>query len=496
MNVRILLAMIGVGAGVFAPTVVSAAEPGETVTETVDATSLDDGITPTELRIVDTRSSIGRVAGGTAIQIDVEQFGVSPGDAVLANVVAVDPSADGFLTVYDCRPELPEQSAVNYVARRSIANMAYSSLTDGAFCVYTSADAHIVVDLVGSLNPLAGTPAEPRIVDTRNANPGAVTTIPQGWNLTSGVAADMVLANLTVTNTTAAGHVSVVGCAQAGDDQATSVINFEPGQTRANMVLVPAQSCLVTNAPGTFDIVLDVYGGAAASGEATQGAWLVAPDAITDRLVDTRVEDQSDEPSGRYEAGETRVYAPRLFHPGMFSMNITAVNPGADGHLTVWECESADDEPPVRSSMNYNSGSTIAHQSFVYSHTWQVCVHSSAATDVVIDTPITVLPPGPGVLVRNACDATDLITDGMNAWVASADDVVGWVGSGDVSVDVAPPAGWTVDNLADLVITPTDEVMPGTYRAEVTVTDANGSATFFVSLIKRADGDPGIPSLC
>ncbi len=64
-------------------------------------------------------------------------------------------------------------------------------------------------------------------------------------------------------------------------------------------------------------------------------------------------------------------------------LNVTVTNPGASGYLTVWPCSAAR---PVASTINFTAGRTIANAALTsLDASGQVCVYTSATTDVVID---------------------------------------------------------------------------------------------------------------
>jgi hypothetical protein len=56
-----------------------------------------------------------RVAGVAGVPVDAS--------SVALNVIAVDPTAAGFLTVYPCGSTRPDASSVNFVAGETIPNL-------------------------------------------------------------------------------------------------------------------------------------------------------------------------------------------------------------------------------------------------------------------------------------------------------------------------------------------------------------------------------------
>jgi hypothetical protein len=100
-------------------------------------------------RIVDTRTT-GRLAPGNALVLAV---GNAPA-GVVVNVTAVEPSGRGFLTLYPCGSAVPIVSNLNVVAGAIVANRAVVSTTaSGQFCVFSSVDTDVVIDLEGSITP-------------------------------------------------------------------------------------------------------------------------------------------------------------------------------------------------------------------------------------------------------------------------------------------------------------------------------------------------------
>ena len=71
-------------------------------------------------------------------------------EAVVLDVVAVHPDADGFLTVFPCGTPVPLASNLNYNAGQVIANSVFTGIgTNGTVCIYSHASTHLVVDATG-----------------------------------------------------------------------------------------------------------------------------------------------------------------------------------------------------------------------------------------------------------------------------------------------------------------------------------------------------------
>jgi hypothetical protein len=100
-------------------------------------------------RIVDTRNT-RRLEGGQPLTVALD----SAPSAAIVNLTAVDPAASGFLTLYPCGASIPTASNLNVVAGAVVANRAVVS-TGGLprFCVYSSVDTDVVIDLEGLIAP-------------------------------------------------------------------------------------------------------------------------------------------------------------------------------------------------------------------------------------------------------------------------------------------------------------------------------------------------------
>jgi hypothetical protein len=116
-------------------------------------------MTPVQpVRITDTRLGRGDVSrlgrDGTIVLHVGTAAGLPPGtDAVVVNVTATDPSADGFLTAYPCGDQ-PDTSTLNMsVASGPVPNGAVLGLSnDGDLCVDSSVPVDVIVDLLGYLS--------------------------------------------------------------------------------------------------------------------------------------------------------------------------------------------------------------------------------------------------------------------------------------------------------------------------------------------------------
>ena len=99
----------------------------------------------------------GRKLGNSTISLHViDRGGLSgEGGAVVLNVTAVGPGTPGFITVYACDVERPNASNLNYSAGVTIPNLVIAKPSaDGHICLYTSGETDLIVDVLGSFEPV------------------------------------------------------------------------------------------------------------------------------------------------------------------------------------------------------------------------------------------------------------------------------------------------------------------------------------------------------
>ncbi len=245
------------------------------------------------LRIADTQDGTGglpvaKVGAGQTITVDVGSQCPSPG-AVSAslNITATGGDAATHLTAYPSGTGLPLASNVNVSAGETAPNAAIVALSPGGQIDITnhSGTIDVIVDLFGCDVPGSSTdlggrfvPAQPvRVVDTRTGlgtpmaeplgplNGLAVQLTGRGGVPSTGVRA--VAVNITETGATAPSHISV---SPTGQSLAitlqlanTSVLNFDAGQTVANLVIAkvgPDGQLVLGNIAGQAHVIVDVVG--------------------------------------------------------------------------------------------------------------------------------------------------------------------------------------------------------------------------------------------
>jgi hypothetical protein len=327
-----------------------------------------------------------RPARGTVSRVVVQGRSGVPADAtaVAVNLTVTDPRSSGFLTAFPCGVAPPLASNSNFVRGQVVAAAAVVPVgADGAICISNSDATHVVVDVTGSFPAGSGfVPVTPvRLADTRELPGGArqpagtplVVRVSSAAGVPAGARA--VALSVTATQAAAGGFVSVGRC--DGPLGTTSNVNVTAGGTAPNLVVTETDAsgsvCVVSNV--ATHLVVDLFG----SFDATADVDVVTPT----RLLDTRAA-----PGARLSAGGTvavRVTgAPSL--PADASgvvLNLTAAGPATSGFLTAYPCDRGR---PTASNLNVRPGVDRANLVIVAPDSdGEVCVFSSAATDVVVD---------------------------------------------------------------------------------------------------------------
>ncbi len=239
-------------------------------------------VTPT--RIADTRPGSREPYSGSALgpqqtlDVAVAGEGGVPGvgaEAVVLNVTAVDTTAPSYLAVYPAGQANPQTSTLNWSAGSTVANRVVVPLgAGGDVAVYNWAGTtDVVVDVDGYFTSAGGSaaggslfvPTQPtRILDTRV---DAGTLGPRGSLVEQvadlppvGTPASALVANLTATDTTQVGFMTVSG---AAGTPSTSDLNWQAGETVANLAIPPLNQqgdLVLYNSQGSTAAILDVFG--------------------------------------------------------------------------------------------------------------------------------------------------------------------------------------------------------------------------------------------
>jgi hypothetical protein len=219
------------------------------------------------IRVADTRSGVGgspRIPAGGSMTLDLTRWAGADASAVALNVTVVDPDSAGYLTAYPCGGALPSTSTVNHRAREARPNSTIVGLGGGKVCVFSLAEADVLVDLVGVFGAtgLTYVPTEPgRLLDTRDFG----EPLPAGTEVEYlvdgpvGATAAAASVNVTAVGHTSDGFTSTYACESLPD---TSTLNQFVGQIAANGAIIPltplATSCAWTLGGG--HLLVDLNG--------------------------------------------------------------------------------------------------------------------------------------------------------------------------------------------------------------------------------------------
>ncbi|WP_460495130.1 hypothetical protein [Dactylosporangium cerinum] len=240
------------------------------------------------VRLTDTRDwGKGRVPAGyfinsvaswnTAIDPHVRAFAV--------NVTATDTTGGGFLTAWNgYRESLPDTSTLNFTPRATVPNFAVVPTTPCNGCgtatglpsigVYTSTNAHIIVDIVGYYDDGSlpeglrfESTVPTRIADTRSGQgwpsrlgPGVTASIPAPATVVNADTRALAT-NVTAVLPTSATYLTVWPSGAARPN--TSNLNPTAGSVVPNAVqtmIGTGGKFNVFNAGGYCDVVVDVVG--------------------------------------------------------------------------------------------------------------------------------------------------------------------------------------------------------------------------------------------
>lgn len=236
------------------------------------------GVVPA--RVMDSRNGIGgparQFAAGEVRTVQVAGVSGIPKNAqsVVVNLTLTGAGGRGFVTAFPSGEAVPDASNVNIVSGGVRANTAVVKVgADGKIgLLMAESNADVLVDVLGSFGPYGGTVTTitpERIVDSRTgvgtpARPwgdAEVRNVAVAGQGSVPANASAVIANVTATNTTAWGFLTVwpAGAAQP----ATSNLNFLPGQNVPNLVMLKLGAggqLAISNGRGSANVIVDVMG--------------------------------------------------------------------------------------------------------------------------------------------------------------------------------------------------------------------------------------------
>lgn len=238
---------------------------------------------PAPIRVLDTRTTTGGHLGplGSGQSVTVDPAAPPGATAAVVNVTVTDVRPVGFVSAAPACTV--NSSTVNY-GSYTRANLAIVQLdTAGTFCITNRGVAvDVVVDVVGYLGPTGfpyvgqyvALPSPQRIVDTRTGNGGSaggLSSKPLGPNTATGfygsqvgvvpASATALLAGVVEASTSTGGYLSLYPGATA-PAAATSSLNFTPGRTVPNAVIVglSGRQFGIYNVQGQTQVAVDLFG--------------------------------------------------------------------------------------------------------------------------------------------------------------------------------------------------------------------------------------------
>jgi hypothetical protein len=367
-------------------------------------------VTVSPERILETRSEAGQIGyigdkpeAGAVVEVKVTGVGSSlvPEDAraVAVNVTLTENEAATYVTAYNCDDPRPTASNVNSIGSTgATANLTLVGVSDtGTICLYTLAASHLVADIGGYVPSTSGvTPVTPeRILETREefgqkgytgTQPTAGSTVVVDVGASSQVVdgAKAVFVNVTSTDSTGPGYVTVWDCADARPNAST--LNYEPGTVIPNLTVAELSAtgtiCLFTLAGS--DLLVDLMG--VIPGDSMYTA------AGPERILETREEFGQVGYTGA-QPQDGQVIEVQVTGVGTAAvpegttaalLNITTTNESTAGHITVWPCGV---QQPAASNGNYRgAGKSTAHLVAAnIGEAGKVCIFLKNPADLVID---------------------------------------------------------------------------------------------------------------
>lgn len=223
-------------------------------------------ITPT--RLIDTRTIRRRLRADEVLELQVTGAAGVPMTArsFTANVTAVMPSGDGFLTVWPCGKPMPQTSNLNIEQGGIRPNLVTAAIGNGKWCISSMVDADLIVDALGWWGAAGQTFTSVRPVrvgDTRiediELSRGATLVLPLAGR--SDIPADIssVALNVTATRARGDGFIQVMPC---GATTVSSTVNVETGGTvsNASVVGVGTDGAVCVTVSATMHVVVDLTG--------------------------------------------------------------------------------------------------------------------------------------------------------------------------------------------------------------------------------------------
>jgi uncharacterized protein (DUF1501 family) len=230
-------------------------------------------LTPT--RVIDTRSEApGALLGGKTMELQIGgRVGVPlAAQSVVINVTAIDPTSDGFLTVWPSGQPMPLASSLNFSAGQTIPNLVVAKLgAKGRVSIFNSTGSvHLAADVVGYFSTTSGSEGVPmkplRLLDTRSnggkVGPrGSIDLAVAGLGAVPASGVRAVALNVTAVDPTSGGFVTVWPCGEKRPN--ASSLNFAAGENVPNLVFAKVgtdNKVSFYNESGNTHLIVDLCG--------------------------------------------------------------------------------------------------------------------------------------------------------------------------------------------------------------------------------------------
>lgn len=326
-------------------------------------------------RFLDTRTSSGRVGGGGAVSFQAAGVRGVPSDvsAVVVNLTVTEPSSYGFITAHASGTARPQASNVNYAAGETVANLAVVPVgRDGRVTLSNTSPGSVQLIADVSAYFRAGSPWSPgafrsldptRFLDTRSSG-----RVPDGSSVSFRVTgragipdeAAAVVVNLTVTEPRSSGFLTAHAAGTARPN--ASNVNFAPGQTVPNLVVVPigrdGRVTISNTSTGSAHVVADVSGYFLAGDASREGAYAAMTPT---RFLDTRSSSGRVAPGGSvaFQVGGRNGIPSNV---AAVVVNLTVTETTSYGFLTAYASGTSQ---PRTSNVNYTRGQTVPNLALI-----------------------------------------------------------------------------------------------------------------------------------
>ncbi|MFD4244720.1 N-acetylmuramoyl-L-alanine amidase [Streptomyces sp. NPDC058525] len=230
-------------------------------------------------RLMDTREGLGvrkgPVGSGGVVTLPVAAATGGTPTAVVLNVTATNPTEPSFVSVYPGGTTRSSASNLNFTPGKTIPNLVVVPVVNGTVSFYNNqGNVDLIADITGYFTSSGEGATQTnfgpkRLMDTREGlgvakgpvGTGGVVTLPvAGVDGVPATGVKAVVLNVTATNPTQPSFVSVY---PSGTTRSSaSNLNFTPGQTIPNLVVVPVVDGKVSfyNNQGTVDLIADITG--------------------------------------------------------------------------------------------------------------------------------------------------------------------------------------------------------------------------------------------